>query len=141
MILFTTIDIKAPNFKRRKIQKWIKKISVTFQKKAGDIAFIFCSNEKIIEINRIYLSHNYYTDIITFDYSVETIISGDIFISVDTVQANAVLYNTTFNQELYRVIIHGILHLCGLKDDNPENKKLMRQHEDKALEDLEKFSI
>jgi len=136
MILFTTVDAKAPTFKRRNIQKWIRRVATTFQKRVGDVSFIFCSDEKIIEINTIYLSHPYSTDIITFDYSIENVIAGDIFISIDTVRSNAVLYKVTFLQELYRVMIHGILHLCGLKDNTLKNKKIMKYQEDLALEDL-----
>ena len=137
MILFTTEDIKAPHFKRRDIQQWIRRIAASFQRKMGDVSFVFCSDEKIIEINKHYLAHNYCTDIITFDYSDQTSISGDIFISIDTVRLNAGLYRVDFKQELYRVMIHGILHLCGLKDKTQKERKVMRQHEDMALDLLE----
>ena len=97
------------------------------------MGYIFCSDEKILEVNRQYLQHDYYTDIITFDYSEGDRISGDIFISIDTVRSNAEKYGTNFDDELHRVIIHGILHLCGLKDKSEADSKKMRKAEDKAL--------
>lgn len=141
MILFTTIDIKTPAFKRKIIKEWLKITASKFEKVIGDVSFIFCSDDKIIEINKMYLSHDYYTDIITFDYSKNKIISGDIFISIETVKSNADLYCITFNQELYRVMIHGILHLCGLQDKTKKEKTIMRHHENLALENLKSLMI
>ena len=141
MILFTKIDIKTPAFKRRIIKEWLKRTASKFEKVIGDVSFIFCSDDKIIEINKMYLSHDYYTDIITFDYSKNKIISGDIFISIETVKSNADLYCITFNQELYRVMIHGILHLCGLQDKTKKEKTIMRHHENLALENLKSLMI
>ncbi|GHT73197.1 endoribonuclease YbeY [Bacteroidia bacterium] len=104
-----------------------------YQQRVGDIAYIFCSDEEILRINKQYLEHHYYTDIITFDYSERGIISGDLFISLDTVKSNSEKYETDYFEELYRVMIHGILHLCGFEDKMPEDKKGMREEEEEAL--------
>ncbi|MBP5136823.1 MAG: rRNA maturation RNase YbeY, partial [Paludibacteraceae bacterium] len=105
----------------------------------GDICYIFCSDEKILEVNRQFLQHDYYTDIITFDYTENGKINGDIFISVDTVKSNAEKFNVTYDNELMRVIIHGVLHLTGQNDKTPETEKVMHQKEDIALEELSKM--
>ena len=104
-----------------------------YGKKVGDIAYIFCDDEKILEVNRQYLQHDYYTDIITFDYTEDNVISGDLFISLDTVRSNSEEQGTTYEEELHRVIIHGILHLCGINDKGPGERELMEQAENKAL--------
>ncbi len=98
--------------------------------KAGSIGIIFCSVDYLLRINREYLSHDYYTDVITFDYTESNIVSGDIFISIDRVKENAVLFNTLFGIELYRVIIHGILHLLGYNDQKEREKKEMQKKEE-----------
>lgn len=136
MIQFFNENIKAPNLRKRDVTQWIKKTAGQYGKKTGDIAFIFCNDDMILEINRQYLQHDYYTDIITFDYSQSNIISGDIFISLDTVKTNAEKFGVNFNQELHRIIIHGILHLCGQDDKTPESRKTMTAKENKALNDL-----
>ncbi len=133
-ITYQADDIKFPiDVKRRETTNWIKSVSDFYEKKIGDIAYIFCSDEKILEINKQYLQHDYFTDIITFDYSEGKKISGDIFISLDTVKSNSEKFNATYNEELHRVIIHGILHLCGFKDKSSKDEKLMRTAEDNAL--------
>ena len=103
-------------------------------KKVGEIAYIFVNDEKIIEVNRQYLQHDYYTDIITFDYSEEDTISGDLFISLDTVRSNAEQLGIPYEQELNRVIVHGILHLCGINDKGPGERELMEAAENEALD-------
>ena len=118
---------------KRKIISWIKRIVSNFSKIPGEISIVLTSDNYILEINNQYLNHNYFTDIITFDYSTETIISGDIFISIDTVFSNSKKFNTSFNEELLRVIIHGILHLVGFKDKSPKERIEMRLNEDLAL--------
>lgn len=133
MIIYCTQDVKMPVFSKRKISAWIKLIASQYKKKVGDIAYIFCSDDKILEINNEYLSHDYFTDIITFDYSSDDIISGDIFISTDTVRTNAIKFNNFYEKELYRVIIHGILHLCGLEDNTKEKRIQMEEDEDSSL--------
>ena len=104
-----------------------------YGKKCGDIAYIFCSDEKILEVNKAYLQHDYYTDVITFDYTEGDKISGDIFISVDTVRSNAEQFGTDYDEELHRIIIHGVLHLCGINDKGPGEREMMTRHENEAL--------
>ena len=132
-ITFQAENVALPNIKKRATSNWIKAVAEEYGKKAGDISYIFCDDAKILEINRTYLHHDFYTDIITFDYSEGDRISGDIFISIDTVRSNAEKYGTNFDEELHRVIIHGILHLCGLKDKSEADSKKMRNAEDTAL--------
>ena len=108
-------------------------VAHTYGKKIGEINYIFCDDEKILEINRQFLQHDYYTDIITFDYCEGDTLSGDIFISVDTVTANAKEYSVSFDEELKRVMIHGILHLCGQNDKTADEQQEMRIKENNAL--------
>lgn len=135
-ITFDSDNIEFPNIKKRETSAWIKKIANSYNKKIGDVGYLFCNDEKILEINRQYLDHDFYTDIISFDYSEGDIISGDIFISLDTVRSNSQKYNTDFQEELHRVIIHGVLHLCGLDDKLEEDATSMREAENSALEQL-----
>ena len=107
-------DVKMPPIKKRETTDWIRRVASGYGKKCGDIAYIFCSDEKILEVNKAYLQHDYYTDVITFDYTEGDKISGDIFISVDTVRSNAEQFGTDYDEELHRIIIHGVLHLCGI---------------------------
>jgi len=134
MIQYIAEDIKLPTIQKQRINRWIKETAAEYKKKTGEIAFIFCSDEKIIEINNQYLKHDYYTDIITFDYSEGAIISGDIFISIDTVRSNSVEFGISFEYELQRILIHGILHLCGQNDDTPELRLEMTKKENLALQ-------
>lgn len=136
-ILYQAEGVKLPSIKKRKITDWIKTVAASYQKTTGEIAFIFCSDDKILEINNQYLQHDYYTDIITFDYSEGDTISGDIFISLDTVKSNSEQYKTDYNDELNRIIIHGILHLCGIDDKGPGEREHMTECENKALKMLE----
>lgn len=135
-ITFDSDSIEFPNIKKRETSAWIKKIANSYNKKIGDVGYLFCNDEKILEINRQYLDHDFYTDIISFDYSEGDIISGDIFISLDTVRTNSQKYNTDFQEELHRVIIHGVLHLCGLDDKLEEDAIRMRESENSALKQL-----
>ena len=123
-----------PNISRRLTSAWVKAVADTYGKRVGDVAYIFCDDEKILEVNREYLEHDYYTDIITFDYSEGNRIAGDLFISLDTVASNAELFGRPYEEELHRVIIHGILHLCGIKDKEPGEREQMEQAENQALE-------
>lgn len=136
MITYQTIDVKRPDIKKRECSAWIKSVASGHGKKVGEIAYIFCDDDKILEVNNQYLGHNYYTDIITFDYTENETINGDIFISVDTVRSNAEELGIAFDDELNRIMIHGILHLCGFKDKNPVDKAEMTRQEDAALEKL-----
>jgi rRNA maturation RNase YbeY len=139
MVTYSAEDIKIPVFPKRKISFWIRQIAGKYGKRVGEIAYIFCSDERMLKINNDYLQHDYYTDIITFDYSENGIVSGDIFISVDTVRTNAERYAVAYQNELYRVIIHGILHLCGIDDKAPGTRAIMERNENEALEMLAKI--
>ena len=134
MITYQTEDMRMPAIRKRETSEWIKAVAATYNKKVGEVAYIFCSDEKILEVNRQYLEHDYYTDIITFDYTEGNRISGDLFISLDTVRTNAEQFNQPYERELYRVIIHGILHLCGINDKGPGEREIMEEAENKALE-------
>lgn len=133
MVSYQAENIPFPNIKRRETTAWIRQVAATYGKKVGDVAYIFCDDEKILEVNRQYLNHDYYTDVITFDYTVRNTISGDIFISLDTVRSNSQDQHTTYDEELHRVIIHGILHLCGINDKGPGEREIMEKAENKAL--------
>lgn len=133
MIQFINENTEIPVLHKRRLTQWIKSTAEEYGRKTGDITYIFCSEEKILEINLQYLNHDYFTDIITFDYSEKNVISGDIFISPETLKTNAIQFNVTFEEELLRIIIHGILHLCGQDDKTPESKLQMTAKEDKAL--------
>ena len=133
MISYQTEGVKMPAIKRRETTAWIKAVAATYGKKVGDIAYIFCDDEKILEVNREYLQHDYYTDIITFDYTEGNTISGDLFISLDTVKTNSEQFATEYDEELHRTIIHGILHLCGINDKGPGEREIMEAAENKAL--------
>ena len=129
-----------PAIRRRDTSAWIRAVAATYGKTVGSIAYIFCDDDKILEVNRQYLQHDYYTDIITFDYCDDELlmgkkdtISGDLFISLDTVRTNAEQQGTTYDEELHRVIIHGILHLCGINDKGPGEREIMEAAENKAL--------
>ncbi len=140
-ITFDSENIDFPDLNKRKTAAWIKKVASTYNKIVGEIAYIFCNDEKILEINREFLKHDFYTDIISFDYSEGEIISGDIFISLDTVRSNSQKYTSDYREELYRVIIHGVLHLCGFNDNSEEESTAMRNAEDQALMLLNKMHL
>lgn len=133
MITYQTDGVKMPQIKRRNITAWIKKVAANHGRKVGDVAYIFCNDDKILEVNRDYLQHDYYTDIITFDYCEDDVISGDIFISLDTVRSNSEQLALPYEQELHRVIIHGILHLCGIDDKGEGEREVMEAEENTAL--------
>ncbi len=113
--------------------RWIEEVARRHGRILGPVVYIFCNDDKIIDVNRQFLNHDYYTDIITFDYSRGKLISGDLFISLDTVVSNSLLVNTTYAEELNRVIIHGILHLCGINDKGPGEREIMEANENEAL--------
>ena len=133
MISYQTEGVKMPDIKKKETTGWIKEVAACYGKRVGEIAYIFCSDDKILEVNRQYLQHDYYTDIITFDYTEGNKISGDLFISLDTVRTNAETFHTDYNEELHRTIIHGILHLCGINDKGPGEREIMEANENKAL--------
>lgn len=133
--------IKVPKIKKRNVSAWIKKVAELHGKKVGDLSYLFCSDDHILEVNREYLQHDYYTDIITFDYTEGDVISGDMVISVDTIATNAEKFNTSFESEFFRVVIHGVLHLCGINDKGPGEREIMEKHEDEALEVAKDFEL
>ncbi|MBE6291248.1 MAG: rRNA maturation RNase YbeY [Bacteroidales bacterium] len=133
MITYQTDGIAMPKLKKRITTAWIRTVAATYGKQVGDVAYIFCSDERILEVNREYLQHDYYTDIITFDYSEGNLISGDLFISLDTVRTNSEQFGTDYDEELHRTIIHGILHLCGINDKGPGEREVMEEAENRAL--------
>ena len=133
MISYNTINVKMPAIRRRDTSAWVKAVAASYGKKVGEIAYIFVDDEEILRVNREYLQHDYYTDIITFDYTEGDTISGDLFISLDTVRTNAEQFAKPYDEELHRVIIHGILHLCGINDKGPGEREIMEAAEDKAL--------
>lgn len=119
--------------------EWIVKVAAAHDRIVGPIVYIFCDDPKIIEVNRQFLNHDYFTDIITFDYSRGRMVSGDMFISLDTVLTNSEAVGATYERELHRVIIHGVLHLCGINDKGPGEREIMEAHEDAALAMLDEM--
>ena len=133
MITYNTENVKMPAIRRRDTTAWIRRVAATYNKKVGEVGYLFCDDEHILQVNREYLGHDYYTDIITFDYDEGDTLNGDLVISLDTVRTNAEKFHKDYNEELHRVIIHGILHLCGLNDKGPGERELMEAAEDRAL--------
>ena len=133
MITYNSEKVKMPKIKKRETTAWIKQVAQSYGKKVGDIGYMFVDDEKILEVNREYLQHDYYTDIITFDYCEDDELNGDLVISLDTVRTNAELFGKTYEEELYRVIIHGVLHLIGINDKGPGEREITEAAENKAL--------
>ena len=133
MVKFLADNIEMPALNERQITRWIKTVAADYGFAVGNINYIFCSDERELEVNRQFLGHDYYTDIITFDYSTPSVLNGDIFISLDTVRSNAELLGIAFENELLRILIHGVLHLTGQGDKTPETKAQMTAKEEKAL--------
>ena len=133
MITYNNENIAFPKIRRRDTSAWIRRVAATYNKKVGEVGYLFCDDAKILEVNREYLGHDYYTDIITFDYDEGDTINGDIVISLDTVRSNALQLGKDYDEELHRVIIHGILHLCGQNDKGPGEREQMEAAEDRAL--------
>ena len=133
MISYNCENVPMPKIKRRDTTAWIRRVADSYGKKVGEVGYLFCNDEHILEVNREYLGHDYYTDIITFDYCEGNTLSGDLVISLDTVRTNAEKFHKDYDEELHRVIIHGILHLCGLDDKGPGERELMEAAEDRAL--------
>ncbi len=133
MVSYNVIDVKMPALSHRDTTAWVRRVAASYGKRVGEVAYVFCNDEKILEVNRQYLQHDYYTDIITFDYCEGDVLSGDLFISLDTVRSNAELFHKPYDEELHRVIIHGILHLVGINDKGPGEREIMEEAENKAL--------
>ena len=129
--------IEQPSIDLAKIANWIEQVAKSHDRIVGPLTYIFCDDEKIIEVNRQFLQHDYYTDLVTFDYSRGKRISDDMFISLDTVASNAEMLGVTYNTELHRVIIHGVLHLCGIDDKGDGEREVMEGFENEALALLE----
>ncbi len=125
------VTVKTPS--KRVLKAWIKELVSNHGKKIGELAFVFCSDEKILEVNQNFLQHNYYTDIITFDYCEGDIVSGDVFISVERVKENAIHHQAEYKEELVRILAHGVLHLIGFQDKSPKKKKEMTKNEDLCI--------
>lgn len=132
-ITFNTERVAFPVIDRVAVSRWIEQVAAKYGKKCGEIGYIFCDDDRILEVNRAFLQHDYYTDIITFDYCMGNTLSGDLFISLDTVRTNAEQLGVAYDTELHRVIIHGILHLCGIDDKAPGAREVMEQCENEAL--------
>ncbi len=133
MIRFTSQNIEMPVLDERRVCRWIRAVAAEYSFGVGNINYIFCSDERELEVNREFLGHDYYTDVITFDYSTSSMLNGDIFISLDTVRSNAETVGATFEEELRRILIHGVLHLTGQGDKTPATKAQMTAKEEKAL--------
>lgn len=121
--------------------KWIPQVITSYGRILGNLNYIFCDDNKIIEVNRQFLQHDYYTDIITFDYNCGKLVRGDLYISLDTVKSNAEGLNVSYLRELHRVIVHGVLHLCGINDKGPGEREIMEQHENNALSLFDTLSV
>ena len=121
---------------KREVSLWLKSVVSSFQKELGVINVIFCNDKYLLKVNQTYLNHDYFTDIITFNYNENNLISGDLFISIDRVKENAINQKMEFNVEIHRVIVHGVLHLCGLNDQSKQEKEIMRGRENLFLQKL-----
>ena len=133
MITYNSLSIALPNIDQTTVTEWIGRVAESHQRVVGDINYVFCNDEEILDINRRYLQHDYYTDIITFDYGRGNVLSGDLYISLDTVRSNAELLGKPYDEELHRVLVHGVLHLVGINDKGPGERELMEAAEDAAL--------
>ena len=133
MVNYICQDTSMPSLDERRVNRWIRAVAADYGFTVGNITYIFCSDERELEVNRQFLGHDYYTDVITFDYTAGTTLNGDIFISLDTVRSNAETVGVPFEDELRRIIIHGVLHLTGQGDKTPETKTQMTAKEEKAL--------
>lgn len=134
MISFNVKDVNMPELDFDKIDVWLREVAVNYNKRIGNLNYLFCDDNEILRVNKEFLNHDYFTDIITFDYSRKDKVSGDIFISLDTVKSNSRELKVTYESELLRVIAHGLLHLCGIDDKGPGEREIMEENENKALD-------
>lgn len=139
-ILFFNEDIKFNLTQKKLLKSWIKQVIANENKISDSINFIFTSDKYLLEINKKFLSHNYFTDIVTFNYCTDNLINGDIYISIETVKNNSIRFNVSMIEELYRVMVHGLLHLIGYDDSNELEKSRMREKEDFYLDRLKNLS-
>lgn len=133
--------VALPELDYTLIEQWIIRVAQLHERIVGSLNYIFCSDDRIIEVNREFLNHDYYTDIITFDNTSGRLLRGDIYISLDTVRTNSEAVNDTYHRELLRVIIHGVLHLCGINDKGPGEREIMEAHENEALTVAAEFKL
>ena len=135
MISFLNENIKMPRVDRKALRAWITAVAATYDgRKVGNLNYIFCNDERILAVNNEFLGHDYFTDIITFDYSEPGVVSGDMYISLETVLTNSEKFHTSYDKELLRVIIHGVLHLCGINDKGRGERAVMEAAEERALD-------
>ena len=132
-IVFLTHNAPMPALDADELTLWLAEVARNHDRVVGKLTYVFCDDEYILETNRQFLQHDYYTDIITFDYSNRRRIQGDMVISLDTVRSNAELFGRDYDDELLRVVVHGVLHLCGINDKGPGEREIMQQHENEAL--------
>ena len=133
MITFNSLSLPLPTLDLRTEEAWLRRVAAQHDRRLGEINYIFCNDEEILATNRQYLQHDYYTDIITFDYSAGTVLAGDLYISLDTVRTNAEMLGKNYDDELRRVLVHGVLHLVGINDKGPGEREIMEAAEDAAL--------
>lgn len=133
MIEFETKDVPLPSLDFAKVDKWLGEVAASYDRRIGNLNYLFCDDEEILRVNREFLRHDYFTDIITFDYSRRDKVGGDLFISLDTVASNADDLGEKYERELLRVIVHGLLHLCGIDDKGPGEREIMEEAENRAL--------
>ncbi|MDE6265658.1 MAG: rRNA maturation RNase YbeY [Paramuribaculum sp.] len=132
-ITWNTENVNLPDLDVRLMEKWLAEVARNHDRILGQLCYVFCDDETILKVNREFLNHDYYTDIITFDYSRRKLVSGDMYISLDTVASNAEGMGASYETELNRVIVHGLLHLCGINDKGEGEREIMEAHEDAAL--------
>lgn len=133
MVSFEVKNVTMPVLNFERIEKWLVEIAIKYDRKIRNLNYLFCDDSEILRVNREFLNHDYFTDIITFDYSRKEKVGGDLFISLDTVKSNAEGLNVPYEEELLRVIAHGLLHLCGIDDKGPGEREIMERHENEAL--------
>ena len=137
----TAFDLAQVGLNARRVARWIRAVAAEYGYCVGDINYLLCNDEQILAVNREFLQHDYYTDVITFDYTTAQCLNGDIFISLDTVRSNAEMVGAAFDHELLRILIHGVLHLTGQADKTPETKAEMTRKEEKALALIKNYEL
>lgn len=139
-IEFQTLNVDMPDIDADMIERWIALVADSHDRVLGPLTYLFCDDSHIIEVNRQFLNHDYFTDIITFDYTRRRRISGDMVISLETVASNAEMLGVSYHRELHRVIVHGVLHLCGINDKGEGEREIMEHHENEALRLLDELT-
>ena len=129
-----TENVAEPQLDWERIASWLDEVARLHGRVLGELTYIFCDDSRILEVNRRFLQHDYFTDIITFDYSRGKLLRGDMYISLDTVATNAEMVGAAYDTELLRVIVHGVLHLCGINDKGPGEREIMEANENQALD-------